>query len=208
MKKTALITMLLSLVGATGAFAVGGMTFGVDGGLAMPSNSYTPDFKLGFQGGVFGDRRTKRLGTVGIRIDYVRLTPKDDLIAYLEQFASGKAGTDVKVDVKESNIPITLYAKIGPPMKGSMAPYAVVGFGYYFMRHKEKLTILGLSGEESVNTNEFGTFFGIGVDFKASSRTRAGVFAKYHLIPGVPSPTTASGYFNMGVSVSFAPATK
>jgi hypothetical protein len=209
MKKTALITLLLSLVVVTGAFAAGEMTFGVNGGVALPTGDFGKDFKMGFQGGVFGEYGINEQFAVGIGAGYAKVGLKDEYKKLLEDLAiSEGAPTDVTVDVKESAIPITLYAKWMPPMKDSkVAPYVKAGGGYYMMKSEITASTAGLALSRSETVNKPGFFGGVGVDFKASPQVKVGVFGEAH---DILTEGKSSMYINAGVSVGFglAPAAK
>ena len=211
MKKTALITLLLSLVVFSSAFAAGGMTFGVDGGVAMPTGDYGKLFKMGFQGGLFGDYGINEQFALGVGVDYVKVGVKDDYIKAIETLteyeiyvATGEA-VDVTAEVKTSIIPITVYAKWMPPMKGTVAPYVQVGGGYYLMKTDVTLSALGTSASDSASESKPGFFGGEGVDFKANPQVKVGVFAKAH---DILTEGQSSMYFNAGVSVGFGMASK
>jgi outer membrane protein W len=205
MKKTALITLLLSLIVVTGAFAAGEMTFGVSGGAVLPTGDWADFFQMGFQGGVFGEYGINEQFAVGVGVDYAKVGVKDEYKTLLETLASDEAGTDVTVDVTESAIPITAYVKWMPPMKGKVAPYVTVGGGYYMMKSEIKASTADLAISQSETTNKPGFFGGVGVDFKASPQVKVGVFAKMHDILTEGSSTQ---YFAGGVSVGFGLATK
>lgn len=202
MKKTALITLLLSLVVVTGAFAAGAMTFGVDGGVALPTGDFGDYFKMGYQGGVFGEYGFDKQFAVGIGADYDKVSVKDEYKTDLEAIAILEgAPADVTVDVKESVIPITLYVKWMPPMKDDkVAPYITVGGGYYMMKTDVTASVSDLAVSASTTTNKPGFFGGVGVDFKASPQIKVGVFGKAH---DILTEGKSSMYINAGVSVGF-----
>ena len=205
MKKTALITLLLSLVVFSSAFAAGEMTFGVAGGVAMPTGDFGDMAKMGFQAGVFGDYGINEQFALGLSVDYVKPGVKDGYIALLEYDASYLAGTPVTVEASMSIIPITVYGKWMPPMKGNVAPYVVAGGGYYMMKFDAKVSVAGATGSGSETVNKPGFFGGVGVDFKANPQVKVGVFARAHDIL-IEGPSTM--YFNAGVSVGFGMASK
>ena len=205
MKKTALITLLLSLVVFSSAFAAGGMTFGVDGGIAMPTGDFGDAYKMGFQGGVFGDYAINEQFALGVGVDYVKVGVKDEYISLLEAIYSEEVGQPVTVDITESIIPITVYGKWMPPMKGNVAPYVVAGGGYYMMKFDAKVSVAGATGSGSETVNKPGFFGGVGVDFKANPQVKVGVFAKAH---DILTEGQSSMYFNAGVSVGFGMASK
>jgi opacity protein-like surface antigen len=206
MKKTALITLLLSLIVVTGAFAAGAMTFGVDGGVAMPMGTFGDYFKMGFMGGAFGEYGINEQFAIGVGADYVKVGVKDEYKSLLEAEASDLAGEAVTVDVTESLIPITAYVKWTPPMKDSkVSPYVEVGGGYYMMKGEIKASVAGASINASDTTNKPGFFGGAGVDYKASPQVKVGVFAKYH---DILTEGDSAQLFTAGVSVGFGLATK
>jgi len=205
MKKTGLITLLLSLVVFSSAFAAGEMTFGVAGGVAMPTGDLGDKAKMGFQAGVFGDYRINEQAALGLSVDYVKPGVKDEYIALLENDASYLAGTPVTVEASISIILITVYEKWMPPMKGNVAPYVVVGGGCYMMKSDVTVDPAGASGGDSATESNPGFFGGVGVDFKANPQVKVGVFARAH---DIQTEGQSSMYFNAGVSVGFGMASK
>jgi outer membrane protein W len=193
MKKTALITLLLSLIVVTGAFAAGAMTIGVNGGIAMPTGDWGDVFGMGFTGGAFGDYAINEQFSLGIAADYVSTPVKDEFKVE-------------GVDVKTSIIPVVLQAKWTPPMKDSkVAPYIMAGGGYYML----KITVAEEVGDATVSVsadaNKPGFFGGAGVDFKASPQVKVGVFGKYH---NILTEGSSTALITAGVSVGFGLATK
>jgi outer membrane protein W len=186
MKKTTLITLLLSLVVFSSAFAAGG-TLGVNGGLAMPTGDYGDAFGLGFQGGVYGDYLVNPQFAIGVEVDYVNTPVKSDFKVE-------------GVDIKFSIIPILLQAKWLPEMKGNVAPYLVVGGGYYMMTATMAAALEGVTVSVSADENKPGFMGGAGVDFKVNPQVKVGVFAKMH---SILTEDTSTMYFNGGVSVGF-----
>jgi hypothetical protein len=207
MKKIALITLLLSLIVVTGAFAAGAMTFGVNGGIAMPTGDFANFYKMGYFGGAFGEYGINEQFSIGVGAGYVKVGLKDEYKKILEDLAiEAGAPSDVSVDVKESAIPVTLYAKWTPPMKDSkVAPYVKVGGGYYMLKSE----ITASAGGESANVkdtfNKPGFFGGVGVDYKASPQLKIGVFGEAH---DVLTEGKSSMFIIGGLSVGFGLATK
>jgi outer membrane protein W len=198
--------MVAAVTFAADTPAAGGMTFGVDGGVALPTGDWADLFQMGFQGGVFGEYGINEQFAIGVGADYDKVGVKDEYITDLEDEASAELGVDVTVEVTESIIPITLYAKWMPPMKDSkVAPYVMVGGGYYMMTDKIEASVAGASISVSETVNKPGFFGGAGVDFKVNPTVKVGVFAKMHDILTEDSSTM---YFNGGVSVGFGLATK
>jgi opacity protein-like surface antigen len=187
------VTAIACLMMAAVSFAAdkpkaGGMTFGVDGGIAMPTGDFGTVFKMGFTGGVFGDYAINEQFALGVAADYVSPSLKDDFKVE-------------GVDIKTTIIPVVLQAKWMPPMKDSkVAPYIMAGGGFYMMQVKAAAEVLGHKVSVSANENKPGFFGGAGVDFKASPQVKVGVFGKYH---DILTEGTSTAFITAGVSVGF-----
>jgi outer membrane protein W len=205
MKKTALITLLLGMVVFSSAFAAGKMTFGVNGGVVVPTGDFGDFAEMGFQGGVYGDYMVNEQFGVGLGVGYVTVDAKDEYLDGWKALAELAGVVDYTVDICTSIIPVTLHGKWFPPMKDSkVAPYVVAGGGMYMMTSKwdETGTLEGedIGSSHDETETKAGIFGGAGVDFKASPQVKVGVFATMH---DIFTDGTSTMYFNAGVNVGF-----
>ncbi len=186
--------------------AAGAMTFGVDGGIAVPTGDYGDVAKMGFTGGVFGEYGINEMFAIGIGADYVKISAKDDVVTVAEAVYSLVAEEAITAKLSTSIIPILAYAKWTPPMKDSkVAPYIMAGGGFYMMKAKSEFTPDPLSLNGDTSENKAGFFGGVGVDFKASPQVKVGVFGKFH---DVLTDVKSTMFMTAGVSVGFGLATK
>ena len=168
--------------------AAGAMTFGVDGGVAMPTGDWGDVFGMGFTGGAFGDYAINEQFAIGVAADYVNTPVKSDLKV------DG-------VDIKTTIIPVVLQAKWTPPMKDSkVAPYIMAGGGYYMMKMTVAAEVGDVNVSVSADKNKPGFFGGAGVDFKATPQVKIGVFGKYH---NILTEGSSTALITGGVSVGF-----
>ena len=189
---TAIACLMVAAVSfAADAPKAGGMTFGVDGGIAMPMGDFGDEYGMGYTAGVFGDYGINEQFAIGIAADYIVPSLKDEFKV------SG-------IDIKTTIIPVVLQAKWTPPMKDSkVAPYIMAGGGIYMMQVKAGEKVGGVEVSVSANENKPGFFGGVGVDFKASPQVKLGVFGKYH---DILTEGTSTALITAGVSVGFGMA--
>jgi len=186
MKKTALITLLLSTVVFSSAFAADG-AFGINGGLAKITGDMGHGLSMGFQAGVFGEFALNEQSAMGIGVDYVRV---------------GMGDLPAGADFSFSIIPITVYSKWIRTTDGSASPYLMVGGGLYIVSADFSDVIDFAVG---ASENKPGVFIGGGVDFMVNPTVKAGAFAKFH---DVLTEDKATMYFHGGVSASFGMASR
>ena len=190
MKKTALITLLLSLVVFSSAFAAGG-AFGVNGGLAKVTGDMGEGLGMGFQAGAFGEYAINEQGALGISVDYVKVGLEEDL----------PEGAEFSFSI----IPITVYSKWMPTMAGSVSPYLMGGGGLYMMSVELTYDDVDLLDGYDTTESKPGIFIGGGVDFKVNPTVKVGAFAKFH---DIFTEDEATMYFHGGISASFGAASK
>lgn len=203
MRKIVVMAVMLAcvLVVPSAYAAKGDITFGLNGGLTIPTGDFGKTdttsgqfgFKSGFTGGVFGDYMVHEMIAVGIDAGYGQNKGKD--------LPSG-------VDAKLTIINVGAHVKYMPPMKDMpISPYLQVGAGLY--NAKAKITF----GSESSDTtvNKFGFNVGIGADYKVTPQVGVGIYGTYHSIMKVPLGVDAEGndvektanYIAAGVRVTF-----
>jgi outer membrane protein W len=203
---TAIACLMVAAVSfAADAPAAGAMTFGVNGGVMVPSGDFGDAAKLGFGGGVYGDYMINEQFAIGIDAGYLMADPKDDYLTLLKGAAEDLGVVDYTVDISNSIIPITAHAKWLPTMKDSkIAPYVVVGGGFYMMKAKwtttGKLEGVDIGTSSDVTENKPGAFGGAGVDFKVNPQFKVGVFANMH---DIFTEGTSTMFFTAGVNLGF-----
>ena len=190
------VTAIACLMVAAVAFSAdapkaGGMTFGIDGGIAMPTGDWGDVFGMGYTAGVFGDYAINEQFAIGIAADYANTPVKSDLKVE-------------GVDIKTSIIPVVLQAKWMPPFKDSkVAPYIMAGGGYYMLKVTVAEKVDDVTASVSKDVNKPGFFGGVGVDYKASPQVKIGVFGKYH---DILTEGSSTALITAGVSVGFGMA--
>ena len=193
-----LVTAAVSVLAAPMAMAAkGDMTFGLNGGAALPIGDYKDFFKTGFGGGVFGDYWVHEQFGVGINLGYVQNKGKDE--------------PGVK-DPKASIIEAEVHGKWTPPMKDSkLAPYLEFGGGLHRAKFEASDSTTGASFDTTMN--KFGFHVGGGVGYKASPGVTVGIGASFHVVPSaleIVDPTTLAvekkslQYLKVGIDVTFA----
>ena len=193
-------TMLLVSVLVMGASAAnaGNMTFGLGGGVSSPTGDLSDGYKMGFNGGVYGDYWIKPDYAFGVDITGNFLSAKDDIITALKTTAY----PDPKL--KTTLINFGAHGIWAIPMKDAPAqPYITYGAGIY--NFSTKLT--GTAVESTDSQSKFGFNGGVGVDMKAGEMMKAGVDFKYHYIMDAIQSTgtskKAANYFTAGVHLTF-----
>jgi opacity protein-like surface antigen len=200
------VTAIACLMVAAVAFAAdapaagGALTFGVNGGVAIPTGDFGDGAKMGFTGGVFGEYGINEQFAIGVGADYVKVSAKDDVIKAEEDAYTEFAGEAITAKMDMSIIPILAYAKWMPPMKGQVAPYIMAGGGFYMAKSKVEFTPDPDSRNGDSSDNKAGFFGGVGVDFKATPQVKIGVFGKYH---NILTEGTSTAYMTAGVNVGF-----
>jgi outer membrane protein W len=179
--------MVSTVTFAADAPAAGRMMFGVNGGLVVPTGDYGDLFGMGFQGGIYGDYLVTPQFALGVDAGYVNTPVKSEFKVE-------------GVDIKYSIIPIIVHAKWLPEMKGNVAPYVVVGGGYYMMTATMAAELEGVKVSVSADENKPGFMGGAGVDFKVNPQVKLGLFANVH---DILTEGTSLMYFNAGVNVGF-----
>ena len=192
--------MLLAAVLVTSATAVhaGDMTFGLNGGVAIPMSNFKDFAKLGFGGGVYGDYWVKPAYALGADIAGNFFKAKDEIINPLKT----PAYPDPKATVNLINFGV--HGLWSPPMESAAKPWISAGVGMYHIASK----IEGTANNSDDSQNKFGINGGVGVDMKASEMVNIGVGAKAHDVfsKDDTKKTKNSQFFTVGVNVTFKTA--
>ncbi len=169
--------------------AKGDFTFGLQGGLSVPTGDYGKDTKSGFVGGVYGDYMVHEMFAVGVDASY----NKHD-------------GKDLPAGVEATNtiMQFGAHGKWMPQMQDSpVSPFVQVGGGFY--NSKAEVTVGSVSADATVN--KFGFNLGAGLDYKATPQVNVGVFGNYHNVmdawEDVAGEKKSATYFTAGVRVTF-----
>jgi Outer membrane protein beta-barrel domain len=176
------VSALLSLVAVPMAHAEGTMSFGLNGGVAMPMGDFGDAFKLGFAGGVYGDYWMNSKVAIGADVMYNRFTGDEDV------FGSGS-------DITFSDIQFGGHLKYKFPMEGSsMAPWLQGGVAAY----NGKADGSGVDGDSST---DFGFNVGAGLGFWSNPSMGLGVVGLFH---DVMTEGESTQYINVGLNLTFS----
>jgi opacity protein-like surface antigen len=160
------LTALVSLLAAPVANAAAKeFTFGLDGGVIIPSGDYADGVKQGFRGGVFGDYWMTGAVGLGVDLNYNQNKAKD--------LGPGESG-------KASIIQASVHAKWMPEMKDSpLSPFGQVGVGLY----STKFEFTDASGTSDTTLNKVGFNVGAGVNYKLNPQFSLGLGGDFHMVP-------------------------
>jgi opacity protein-like surface antigen len=182
----------------------GGITFGVDGGAAIPMGDFSDGFKTGWNGGAFLDFALASVIEIGADGSYNRFDAKDLAVG----------ATDARVSIIQGGGHIKLSTPYG---QGTMPvmPYVQAGLGWYQL--KSEATVLGV--DVSDTQNKLGFSLGAGFDYRATPQVGAGIFATWHGISDaykveefddlnnvISSKNRMANYFAVGLKLSFGAA--
>ncbi len=196
MKKSVLLVALFAFLFAVplAHAAKGEFTFGLDGGVAIPTGDFGNTAKQGFLGGVFGDYQVHNMLAVGIDGAY-----------------SQNKGKDLPAEVTDAKLTIIQYGvhvKVMPEMKEmKVLPYVQVGAGLY----NAKSEFTDIEGTSSDTQNKFGFNIGVGADYKVTPMVGVGVFGTYHNVtdaleevnPDLTVTKKAANYVAVGLKITF-----
>jgi len=179
----------LSIMAVPAMAAKGDITFGVDGGMTIPTGDFGDLFQSGFMGGVFGDYQIHEMFAVGLDGAYSQNKVKDL-----------PAGVDAKVTFLQFGG----HVKFMPQMKDvKVLPYLQVGAGLY----NAKTSITGTDAKGDTTVNKFGFNVGVGADYKVNPQIAVGVFGAYHDVMDAytndAGDKKAANYIALGVKVTF-----
>ncbi len=182
------------------------ITFGLQGGVSIPTSDYGNFVKLGPQGGVFADWWVKDEFGLGADIVGNFHKGKDDIIDALK--AAGVTNPELTFNV----IQFGIHGKWMPKMAGvPAAPWVGVGLGIYNGRAK----LSGNGQEFTDSSSKFGFSGSAGVDFKASEMWGVGVNVAFHNVTDAidevdqntgdfTGNTKSAQYVSVGATVTFA----
>ncbi len=193
-------TMLLAAVLVTSASAAhaGDMTFGLNGGVAVPMGDFGDAFKLGFGGGVYADYWIKPTYAFGADINGSFFSAKDDQLDALKTAFPAYPDPSAKANL----INFGVHGLWAPSMEGaSMKPYITYGVGMYHIASKIEDSDPSVNFDDS--ENKIGINGGAGVDFAASEMMTVGVGAKFH---HVLTEDEATQFITVGLNVTFKTA--
>ena len=201
----------LSLMAIPAMAAKGDMTFGLGGGVVVPTGDFGEKFKLGYGGGVFGDYMVTEQFAVGADIGFCQNKIK---AAHWQKWIDGynAAATD-KASVEETStiMPFGVHGKWLPPMQDSkFTPFVQLGVGFYRVQDKAEVTAADatiarawdlVSFDET--ENKIGINGGAGVDYAVSPAFKVGIFATMH---DIMTKGKATQLFSAGVNLTFSTA--
>lgn len=160
--------------------AAGGMTFGLNAGVAMPMGDFGDFAKLGFGGGVYGDYWVSNAFGIGADIMYNRFSGDEDVTG---------------PDVSFTDIQFGGHLKYAFPMEGSsFAPWLQAGFAAYNGK------VDGVTGGDDSST-DMGFNVGAGLGFWSSPTMSMGVLGLFHNVMTDPD---SQQYINVGLNLTFS----
>jgi opacity protein-like surface antigen len=186
----------LSLMAFPVQAAKGDFTFGLDGGMGIPTGDFGDAFNAGVLGGVFGDYQIHEMIAVGVDGSYSQYKGKD-------------LPADI-TDLKATLIQGGAHVKVMPQMKDmKVLPYLQVGAGIYNVKGEQTSTNADASGSET--KSKFGFYVGVGADYQVNPQIGVGLFGAYHDVPdafdfgnGDTATTKAANMISVGVKVTFS----
>jgi len=149
----------------------GGLSFGVNGGMGMPTSDYGQAFKLGWGGGVTADYGLMPMIGLGADLGYQANSAKDEINAA----ASAAAGYPVTISTSAFNYGV--HGTLTPPMV-MVHPFLQVGVGAY----STSLKVEGGGATTSGSSTKFGYNVGGGMSFTVAPTMTLGVSATYNVI--------------------------
>lgn len=183
-----------------------GVTFGLQGGMAVPMGDFADAFGPGPQGGVFGDWWLNPQFALGADLNgnfhKAGGAAKDSIEAY------GGSADDFRFDITQFSV----HGKWKPSLGESpAAPWLQLGAGIYNGRTTIDVGTFDISESES----KFGIGVGAGVDFKVNESLGMGFNAQLHTVPDAieeidlstgnsTGNTKSAQYFSLGLTLTFA----
>jgi opacity protein-like surface antigen len=193
MRKMKLALLVAALAASASVAHAGSFTFGVGGGVASPSGTFSDEVKLGFGGNVYGDYWLAPNYAIGADVDGSFLSGKDDFITSLKttSYPDPKATATL--------IGFGVHGVLAFPMESSVHPYLTAGLGMY--NTKFKIENAGPTVDTDKSDTKFGFHGGGGVDFKAGETMMYGLDVKYH---SVQTEGESTGYITAGLHLTFS----
>ena len=202
--RSMVITLAALLLVAPVANAAGNWTLGVNGGITKPTGDLGKELKVGPAAGIDICMHVNDRFAVGAEGSWTQNTHKD--VGRVEDLGGGDTYTlneDKIVDIAGG-----VHGKYMLPVAGSkIAPYGLVGLGFYRLKEDYKETIV-LGGTTFVNTDEtdgakaetrFGGKLGAGAVYQANEKVGIGFQAEYDIVTldttGAPAGTPSTFRF-------------
>jgi opacity protein-like surface antigen len=189
-RKSALIGFAILAVLA-GAANAGTNTFGVTGGMGIPTGDYGDAAAKGWHIGATGTHMVNPQWGFGGDVAYHAWSASDDVNTGAEAlFGPGS-------EFKWSALQTTVHALMAIPTTSNVKPYAQVGVGLYNVG----LKLDSPSGNVSDSKSKLGFNFGGGFNFAASSNMTLGLNGAYHMVPAKDDLGADVDFMQVGVNV-------
>lgn len=213
MRKLGIVVAALLCLYAVPALAAapGEITFGLNGGVAVPMGDFGDAYKMGFTGGVFADYAFSPMFALGLDASYNQFKGKDLPVEIRDDTGTLLfAITDAKV----TPIQFGAHVKAMPPMANMpFEPYLQLGAGFYNVKAEVTTAsdvLPALAGTTDETKSKFGYNIGIGADYKMTPQVGLGLFGTFHSITDAFTSDTATGtekkaanYFAVGLKLTF-----
>ena len=191
-KMSMVLAISVLLLVPAAAFASGGWTLDVRGGLGLPMGDYGDAFKSGLLLNVEASKMMTTNLAIGLDGSYLKNDPSDDNQAALDlAFGSGT----------EADAKFMRYGVHGTYMLGAAGsktmPYFVAGVGMY--NNKFQVTPPG-GPESSASNTDFGLRGGVGMNIMMSEKMGIGLQADYN---DVMTEGTSSQYIGLSAGLHF-----
>jgi outer membrane protein W len=201
----------LSLMAIPALAAKGEFTFGLGGGVLVPTGNFGDMFKMGYGGGVFGDYMVTEQFAVGVDIGYYQVKIKDEHWQEWIDAYNELADDDATVDESFTIMPFGVHGKWLPTIKDSkFSPFVQVGVGFYRAQSKVEVTAADATTAAlydlvnvDVSENKMGFSGGAGVDYVVSPAFKVGVFGAMH---NVMTEGESTQFFTAGLNLTFSTA--
>jgi len=170
--------------------STGSWTFGLQGGMSMPTGDFGDVASTGYNFGGQADYWMNSQWGFGADVAYHANNASDAVQAALTLI---DPGAEMKFSTIQYGVHTTYMI---PTQGGTMFPYLQGGAGAYNVKTK----IEGGSAPGDVSENKLGFNMGAGVDFRATPTVNLGVNGTYHYISADPS---ALNWFGLEGRVTF-----
>ncbi len=201
MKRIAITVCALALAASTAFAAKGDTWIGVQGGIASPTGDIGKEFKLGYDGSIFGTYGLTKDFGVGLEAGYFANKAKDDINNGLNT-EFGVTGADAKISL----IPITVIGTYAIPMSDAKSmPYVKLGLGMYLMKSK----IDGIPSPVDTSFTKFGGNVQLGYNYEISPMYTIGLNVAYHMVFAGDAIKNDSGnnvnpsFFTAGINLNW-----
>jgi hypothetical protein len=210
--RSLLVAVLAMLVAAPMAHAAGNWSIGIGGGISKLTGDFGKDLKVGPQVGVDVCYHVNDQFAVGAEGSWIQNSHKD--VGVVEDLGGGDTYTLNEAKVK--NISGGVHGKYMFPVgEGRLAPYALLGLGFYNVKEDYKETLV-LGGTTFVNTDEsdgvkgetrFGGKGGLGTIYKATEQVGISLQADFNVVTldtgGVAGAPSTFKFFGVRAGVNF-----